>query len=176
MTRSLGAALTGSSLIITIWSPGISFPSEGPPGDRQERNTQMRIPVATHLKFLLPPWLIMSRWCFQQRQNSLTPGCSVGIYEDQVVPWLVRISRSGLEHLPFSKTSTARLMLLPALPTYIPFLLFCLYGCFVCTYVCTLYVYSTIKCQKTEYDAPRVIDRCEQLCGCWGSNLGLLQQ
>lgn len=36
MTRSLGAALTGSSLIITIWSPGISLPSEGPPENTQE--------------------------------------------------------------------------------------------------------------------------------------------
>lgn len=33
MTLSLGAVFTGSSLIIMIWSPGISFPSEGPPGN-----------------------------------------------------------------------------------------------------------------------------------------------
>ena len=31
MTRSLGAALTASSLIMTISSPGMSLPSEGPP-------------------------------------------------------------------------------------------------------------------------------------------------
>lgn len=41
MTLSLGAVLTGSSLIIMIWSPGISFPSEGPPGDRWKRKQRL---------------------------------------------------------------------------------------------------------------------------------------
>lgn len=37
MTRSLGAELTASSLIIMISSPGISFPSDGPPANMHTR-------------------------------------------------------------------------------------------------------------------------------------------
>lgn len=36
MTRSLGAALTASSFIMTISSPGMSLPSEGPPAQEAE--------------------------------------------------------------------------------------------------------------------------------------------
>lgn len=47
MTLSLGAVLTGSSLIIMIWSPGISFPSEGPPADRWKK-AQISRPSELH--------------------------------------------------------------------------------------------------------------------------------
>lgn len=39
MTRSLGAELTASSLIMMISSPGISFPSEGPPRQIYEQTS-----------------------------------------------------------------------------------------------------------------------------------------
>lgn len=45
MTRSRGAAPTGSSLMATIWSPGISFPSEGPPGVTERTTTGFSLPA-----------------------------------------------------------------------------------------------------------------------------------
>lgn len=44
MTRSLGAELTGSSLIMMISSPGSSFPSDGPPA-HTERGTDQTAPL-----------------------------------------------------------------------------------------------------------------------------------
>lgn len=43
MTRSLGAELTGSSLIMMISSPGSSFPSDGPPA-----NTKLPFELRLH--------------------------------------------------------------------------------------------------------------------------------
>lgn len=69
MTRSLGAALTGSSLIITIWSPGISLPSEGPPGHKWEW-----VWWEDYCRSIdsLRSWsqFTVSKWCYGQKTKS----------------------------------------------------------------------------------------------------------
>lgn len=144
MTLSLGAALTASSLIITIWSPGISLPSEGPPGDRWQQNTQVRIPLATHLKFLP---LIMSKLCFQQKhQGILWDYLRTRLHSD-----LSGFLGVELRHLWISKASPARLIQGSQFFSH-SFPSFYECGCFVCMCVCAPHVCSTCRGQKRELD------------------------
>lgn len=54
ITLSLGAELTGSSLIMMISSPGISLPSDGPPAQTQQTRLQAHIspPVSVLFFFI----------------------------------------------------------------------------------------------------------------------------
>lgn len=130
MTRSLGAALTGSSLIITIWSPGISLPSEGPPGEKQEwsagektianplvasspHHDSLGATRATSKNKTQPHLHVLYIRASQPWLHSRENWGALDQPEAQATPWPIKSESSevGLRNQHFSKTPQARLSL-----------------------------------------------------------------
>lgn len=74
ITLSLGAELTGSSLIMMISSPGMSLPSDGPPANAQKHNRFKPFCFWQHwwITFVFVP-----KWCNLTTFSSFLFSCSL---------------------------------------------------------------------------------------------------
>lgn len=96
ITLSLGAELTGSSLIMMISSPGVSLPSEGPPADTQHKWRE----AAKRCVRLVPIFRIIfakleeNSWVFKRRLYPSMSNCEIiNQFPTQTMAWLLLTQR-----------------------------------------------------------------------------------